>query len=199
MSKKDSFEERYKTGDTPWDRGTVSPELKRVLKENIHKKGKVFEIGCGTGTDARFLADNGWAVTATDLVNSAIEIAKKRSTKYADKITYLVHDFLDPLDNYKNSMDLVFDRGCFHSIDKEHRAIFVKNVNLLLNDNGHWLTLCGSSDEKSPHDSGPPRLSATEIITELETKFEIVKFESIRFHGNGVKAWLCLSKKRVSF
>ena len=53
------WNERYATGETPWDSGQPSLELQRILQEDWLQPCRVLELGCGTGTNAVWLARHG--------------------------------------------------------------------------------------------------------------------------------------------
>jgi thioredoxin reductase/SAM-dependent methyltransferase len=54
--------------------------------------GTVLDAGAGTGTDACWLADRGWKVTAVDLSPAALEAAATRSARAGHAITWLRAD-----------------------------------------------------------------------------------------------------------
>ena len=58
------WHKRYSDKDTPWDSGQPSRELERILEEGWIKPCRVLELGCGTGTNAVYLAQRGFEVTA---------------------------------------------------------------------------------------------------------------------------------------
>lgn len=47
----------------------------------------ILDIGCGTGEDARFLAERGMRVLATDVSPAMMERAQKKLANYADRVT----------------------------------------------------------------------------------------------------------------
>ena len=61
------FAERYAQGETPWDSGTPSEELLRILNAGKLTGKTVLEIGCGTGTNTMELAQRGFDFTAEDM------------------------------------------------------------------------------------------------------------------------------------
>ena len=67
------WDQRYREGTTPWDSGVRSRELARVLDETEIVPCRTAELGCGTGTNAVFLAQQGFAVTAIDCSSRAFE------------------------------------------------------------------------------------------------------------------------------
>src|SRR3954463_4819979 len=68
---------RYAENDTPWDMRIPSRELTRVLDNGLIRGRTALELGCGTGTNAIFLAERGFQVTAVDGAALAIEQARR--------------------------------------------------------------------------------------------------------------------------
>jgi SAM-dependent methyltransferase len=78
MSDVSRWNQRYEKGDTPWDTGQPSSELQRVVAELALRPCRALELGCGTGANAVWLAQQGFDVTALDLSNWAVERARQR-------------------------------------------------------------------------------------------------------------------------
>ena len=72
VEERPNWTQRYLDGDTPWDSGIRSRELARVLDEESIAAGRAVELGCGTGTNAVFLAERGFEVTAIDTAPPAL-------------------------------------------------------------------------------------------------------------------------------
>ena len=60
MSEITRWDERYEKGETPWDTGQPSSELQRILAEEAIAPCRALELGCGTGTNAVWLAQQGF-------------------------------------------------------------------------------------------------------------------------------------------
>ena len=91
-----------------------------------------------------------------------------------------------------------FDRGCFHSFDEpDDRAAFARTVSGLLDSDGLWLSVIGSTDAP-PRETGPPQRSARDIAAAVEEFFEIRYLEATRFTGGAAEhpAWRCVMRKR---
>jgi methylase of polypeptide subunit release factors len=59
----------YRIGFTPWDTGQVPKELSDLIEgPEALPTGRALDIGCGTGTQAVYMACSGWEVTAVDAV-----------------------------------------------------------------------------------------------------------------------------------
>ncbi len=183
----------YATGDLPWDTGVVDENLAAAVRSGAFAPGRLFEIGCGTGTNALWLAEHGFDVTAVDLSPLAIERA--RAKKSARPVRFEVLDFL-AAEPAGAPFDAVFDRGVFHVFDgAEQRAEFARRVAALLRPGGVWLSLIGST-EGAPRDIGPPRRSARDVLAAVEPALELVDLRATEFHEPGIRAWVCLSRRR---
>ncbi len=199
MSKQETFEERYKTGVTPWELDRPDNNLVNLIKEENISPCKALEIGCGTGSNAIWLAQNGFEVKGLDFSNLAIQKAKEKTLKAQVNIEYASGDFLEDT-NGNASFGIAFDRGCFHSFDDEKdRAKFASNVAGYLAEQGLWFSILGNADAE-PRDEGPPVRTAINIVTAVEPFFEVLSLKSGKFDSNREKpfrCWFCLMKKRV--
>ena len=198
MSVEDRFKKRYKTGDTPWDIGKPDFNLIEIVTKTPIKSCKALDIGCGTGDNSIWLAQNHFIVTGTDISEVAIKKAKEKASKNDVKCTFLVVDF------FKSRIEgapfgFVFDRGCFHTFDSdEERKKYAENVAACLEKNGLWLSLIGSADEQR-QGPGPPQRTANDIVVAVEPYFEILSLASSHFGSNRQnppKCWACLMQKR---
>ncbi|MCF6249198.1 MAG: class I SAM-dependent methyltransferase [Desulfobacula sp.] len=198
MNKKIKYDKRYQEGDTPWELDRPDKNLIKVIKEQQIQPGKALDIGCGTASNAIWLARNGFDVTGADFSPLAIEKAKERTKQQGANIRLMVKDFLDG-DVVGFDFEFVFDRGCFHGFAKEdQRKQFAKNVSRHLKEDGLWLSLLGNNDDE-PRDEGPPMRSALEIIMAVEPFFELIFLKAGRFDSRlekPARCWLSLMRKR---
>ncbi len=187
------WEQRYREGQTPWDRGLVDPLLVTAVRAGRLPPGRAIELGCGTGVNARYLAAQGFDVLAMDLAPTAIQ----RARAAGGGPDYRVHDVLaEPLP--WTGVDLVFDRGCFHTFDQaDQRLGFAARVAAALRVGGMWLSLIGST-EGPARDQGPPRRSAADVVAAVEPHLELVELRAVTFtlSEDLPTAWLCLSRRR---
>ena len=198
MSDQKRWEERYRNGSIPWDLGRPDSNLTNMVAERPIYRCKALEIGCGTGSNAVWLAQQNFQVTATDVSVLAIKEAKKRASDSRVKCRFVVADFLN--DKIPDApFGFVFDRGCFHSFDSDkERKKFAKNVAFCLEDDGLWLSLVGSTDGP-PREVGPPQRSARDVVVAVEAYFEILLLNSTHFDSNDPeppRAWVCLMRRR---
>lgn len=202
MSTEVSWEDHYKnaTERLPWDIGTPSPELEEAFRQLSLKGKPVLEIGCGTGTNAIWMAQQNCKVTATDISPTAIEQAKAKTSQAKANVDYVLADICEEPAVKDGSVDFVFDRGVYHVMSAEKRSVFAMRVANSLSSGGFWLCLAGSKDEvRENPEVGPPQLSAVEVLEPMEKFFEIHKVDRAYFElPNGTRhvAWLVLVKKR---
>lgn len=190
------WNESYASGQPlPWDTGVPDPMLIDLVESHAIAPGRALDIGCGTGTNAIYLAQRGFEVVGIDISPLAIERAR---AKASGRCRFETADFLNEAPP-GGPFEFVFDRGCFHTFDEDHeRARFARNVAAALVDGGVWLSLIGST-EGAPRESGPPRRSAREVMNAVEPSLAIVQFRSAEFgvQEEALSAWLCLSRKRT--
>jgi len=193
-----SWDDRYRTTDLPWDTGFPSAHLGKVLDRLDLTSGPVLEIGCGTGTNAIWLAQQGFDVTAVDLSPRALALARDKAEAAGVQIALHQVDILrDALPG--GPYALVFDRGCFHTFDDPgHRSYFARQVSTVLGPDGLWLSLVGST-EGPPRDMGPPRRTARDVLAAVEEWLQVVSLAAVTFdserHGHA-RAWRALFTRR---
>jgi len=192
-----SWDERYRTGELPWDTGRPDLHLVSLISKWPLVRGKALDIGCGTGTNSLWLARQGFEATGLDVSAEAIAQARQRAGAQEVDCTFVCDDFLTS-DMAANSLAFAFDRGCLHTIAGEQRGGFVKKVAKLLLPGGLWLSLIGNADDPRP-DKGPPKLSAAAVAQTVEPFFEILELESCLLESrleHAPRFWRCLLRKR---
>ncbi|MBN1515861.1 methyltransferase domain-containing protein [Candidatus Sumerlaeota bacterium] len=195
------WENRYREGNLPWDTGTPDEHLIDIVARHPIPPGRALEIGCGTGTNAIWLATQGFRVTALDISTEATAQARAKAKAAGAHCAFVACDFVrNPPE--QDNFAFAFDRGCLHSFDAAwDRARFASNLAALMADDGLWLSLIGSTDGP-PRDSGPPRRSALDVVAAIEPHFEILRLDAIFLRkdiDNPAQAWLCLSRKRREY
>lgn len=198
MTIEESYIKRYKSGDTPWDTGLPDFNLIDAVTNHPIPGCKALDVGCGTGDNSIWLAQNHFQVIGTDVSDIAINKAKAKASDAKVKCHFIRIDFL------KNDIEgipfgFIFDRGCFHSFSSEDdRKRFARNVAAHLEKSGLWLTIVGNADEYR-QGPGPPQRTAGDIVLAVEPYFEILSLQSSRFGSNRPnppRAWSCLMQKR---
>ncbi len=115
----------------------VEPHIPRFARFDHWAGRRVLEIGCGIGTDTINFARAGAQVTAVDLSERSLELARRRAVVYGleDRITFVQADaeslsaFVPP-ERYA----LVYSFGVLHHTPRPERAIAEIRQNYLAPD-----------------------------------------------------------------
>jgi 2-polyprenyl-3-methyl-5-hydroxy-6-metoxy-1,4-benzoquinol methylase len=197
MQEKHHWEERYDQKELPWDTGSPASCLMQLLSPWPKYKGKVLEVGCGTGTNSVWMAEQGFQVTGMDIAAGAVALSQQRAADKGVACTFIEADFFTyPIE--EGQFSLLFDRGCFHGMDEEHRSLFTRRAAACLEPGGLWFSLIGNSDQIT-QEQGPPRLSAVQICASVEPAFEILRLESFLLDSKRPvppRFWQCLMRVR---
>ena len=193
MSELARWEERYEKGDTPWDTGHPSTELQRVVAEERIEPCPAIEMGCGTGTNAVWLAAQGFDVTAVDVSPRAIERARARAAAAGVRVRFLTADVLDPAD-LGGPYEFFFDRGCYHVARRIDAPRYVRTLFEVTQPGSLGLVLAGNARE--PQDPGPPVVTEAELRQELGQAFDVIwlrefRFDQVEEGGKRFLGWSC--------
>ena len=198
-----NWDERYAENNAPWDTGKPSSELGRILEERNFDRGRALELGCGTGTNAIFLAQQEFDVTAFDISPLAIEKARLKAEAAGVELTLFTADLLD-LPDLGQPFPFVFDRGVYHTVRRNDLDGFLDTLSKVTAPGGMYLTLAGNANEVRPDEIGPPRVSAEEICREMSPLMELVQLREFRFdkivgerEQQRPLAWSCLFRRKT--
>jgi ubiquinone/menaquinone biosynthesis C-methylase UbiE len=125
-------------GQPKWDTGISPPELLDFIKNHSHVPARAIDIGCGTGTNVITLAQAGWQVTGVDFAPRAIRLAKQKLKSGGTQADLRVSD-ATKLRGVNGPYEFALDIGCFHSIEKDGKAKYLKQLDRILAPSGFWL------------------------------------------------------------
>jgi len=193
------WDSHYQSGEPPWETGQPSAELRRVVAEEKIEPCRVIELGCGTGINAVWLAQQGFEVTAVDFSQLAIEKARQRAAEAGVTARFVVDDVLNLAEEY-DPFTFFFDRGCYHAVRRVDVQAYVRTLQRVTAPGSLGLILTGNARRPSPEGQGPPVVSAEELHAELEPAFEIVRlrefhFDTVEESGAPHLAWSCLVRR----
>ena len=172
MTAKD-WDQAYRDGDTPWNKGKASPPLMEWMNEN-NIDGQVLVLGCGEGHDVRFLANHCKSVVGMDISETAIDLAKKNAI--VNNVQYICQDFFDESISSCVRYDWIFEHTFFCAIEPHFRKAYRDQVGKLLKPNGHFLGVFFIADEHYELDQGPPyKVSKDYLLDFFGEKFEIIE------------------------
>ena len=189
MSDPHDFEAAY-AESPPWDIGRPQGAFAR-LAETGEVKGRVLDVGCGTGEHALMAARLGLGATGVDLAPTAIRLAKQKAERRGLNATFLEHDALD-LSSLGRQYDTILDCGMFHVLNDEDRVRFVESLSAVTVARGQYHMLCFS--DRQPGDWGPRRVTEAELRGSFADGWRVESIEpavlEITISPDGAQAWL---------
>ena len=117
----------YRFGSPHWDTDEPRAELEEIIAGR--PPGRALDLGCGTGSNAVYLAKQGWEAVGIDFVPSAIARAKERALAIRARANFVTGDVTDLRQaGVVGTFDLVIDIGCYHTIPARLRAAYEAQV-----------------------------------------------------------------------
>jgi len=188
----ENWEQRYQTGDMPWEKGAPSPGLVDFLAEHTElPRGTVCVPGCGTGHDVRAWAHAGFDAHGFDIAPSAIRLARERTAAAGLKAEFGEKDFLK--DEPPFQFDWLFEHTLFCAIQPVERDAYVQALLRWLKPKGQYLAV----NYLIPDTEGPPfGVNRDELITRFSPEFELLSDWVPRSYPNRTNLELMLWWKR---
>ena len=150
------FDDLYKNNkesheNIPWARQAVNPLLQSYLDDVVEHKGSALVIGCGLGDDAKALEEAGYEVTAIDVSQTALDLAKE---KFSDgNIIFEKQDIFDMPLKYDAYFDFVFEAFTIQSLPVEFREKMIEAVVKTIASHGELLLV---AHKREGMFGGPP-------------------------------------------
>lgn len=182
-------------------------ELEKFIKKNISsfpKGSKVFEIGSGDGSNAKYIGKFGYRVTASDIAEDFIKSIESKDLK-AVKFNVLKDEFMD-------KYSAMFCWRVFVHFTKDDASMCLQKVHDALEDNGIFIFNAMNRETKNVDDEwvdfpneyhmGAERYYNyfnEEKLTKIVTK---IGYQILDFHkegGENNNKWLVyvLKKERI--
>lgn len=113
----------------------VSLTLRLFSKVPDRSKIKVLDIGCGTGNNSWFFAQEGFNITGIDVSDDALNFAKKRFEAENLVGKFIKKTFLE-MDSLEEKYDLIVDREALYTQDYTDLKQIMKQIHAKLSDDG---------------------------------------------------------------
>jgi SAM-dependent methyltransferase len=121
------WEERYRSGDIPWDTGVVPPEVVELVSSGLLLPGWALDLGCGSGTNSRYLAAHSFQVVGVDLAQSALARGR-RTAETQGSSAYFCRGDVSDLGFLAVQAAFGLDIGCFHAVPRERQPAYVASL-----------------------------------------------------------------------
>jgi SAM-dependent methyltransferase len=127
-------------GTPPWDIGRPQSAFLALAEAGL-LRGRVLDVGCGTGEHALMAADRGLPATGIDAAAAAIAIAQGKARDRDLPARFLVWDALE-LAALGEQFDTVLDCGLFHVFDDDSRSRYIDSLRAVIPAGGRYFMLC---------------------------------------------------------
>jgi SAM-dependent methyltransferase len=180
----------YTAETPPWETGRPQPAL-RELAEAGAFRGRVLEVGCGTGEIALMAAALGLPTVGVDPASTAIDIARRKARERGLQARFLVGNAFE-LGKPGEQFDTVLDCGLFHVFSDPERVRYADTLATIMPPDARLFLLCFS--DRHPPGIGPRRVSQDEIRATFAGGWRVDAIEPATLENNkyadGVPAWL---------
>lgn len=131
----------YRFGTPPWV-GSARPELVRLVSDGVlAPPGRAIDLGCGTGANSIYLAQQGFSVTGVDFAPAALARARASAHAASVDVSFVQDDFTR-LSRVTGPFDLLVDYGSFDDLNPSSRAAYVRAVVPLARPGARFLLWC---------------------------------------------------------
>jgi 2-heptyl-1-hydroxyquinolin-4(1H)-one methyltransferase len=136
----DIYRDRATGGSVPWDIGEPQPALAELVDEGWCR-GRILDIGCGTGELGLALAARGHSVTGVDVAPSAIAQARRKAAERELEVDFVVADATE-LHGYDGSFDTVLDSGLLHCLQPAAQQRYPEVLRRITRPGARVAVLC---------------------------------------------------------
>jgi len=122
----------YLLGRTPWDTRITPPELIEVIEGKQIPAGSALDVGCGSGTNAIYLAQHGFNTIGMDVSYLAIMRARCKARRIKTTVKFYAGDVLT-LSKKEGPditipVDFVLDIGCLNSLAEKYLDTYLAGL-----------------------------------------------------------------------
>lgn len=166
INRKEHWESVYENkqpNEVSWTQENPKTSLNFIRETGLGMSARIIDIGGGDSKLVDFLLDEGYHnITVLDISSKAVERAKKRLGKKAEKVSWIVSDITEFVP--ENQYDIWHDRATFHFLTTP------KQVNKYIEIVEKWAIntlIIGTFSE-----NGPTKCSGLEIKQYSEIEME---------------------------
>jgi SAM-dependent methyltransferase len=127
----------YRTGRAPWDLGPRK-ELVDAVESGRIQPCRAIDLGCGTASNAIFLAQHGFEVTGADYSPDAIALCRQRGAAAGVTVQW-IEDDLTNLRFVRGLFDFLVDYGVYDDLSPAARRAYLRSVLPLTHERSQFL------------------------------------------------------------
>ncbi|WP_084701787.1 class I SAM-dependent methyltransferase [Streptacidiphilus anmyonensis] len=184
----------------PWEIGRPQQAFLGLARSGA-LRGRVLDVGCGTGEHVLMCAGLGLDATGVDLADRALSAARAKAGERGVTARFLRHD-ARRLAALGERFDTVLDSGLFHMLAPGDRPAFADGLRAVLRPGGRYFMLGFSDREpRTPGVEVPYRLTRNDLTTAFAGTLRIDSLDpatiEITLNTVGIRGWL-LAGTRLS-
>jgi trans-aconitate methyltransferase len=184
-NRKNHWETVYETkqpNEVSWTQENPKTSIDFIRETHLEKSAKIIDIGGGDSKLVDFLLEEGYEnITVLDISSTALERAKKRLGKKAEKVSWIASDITEF--KPETSYDIWHDRATFHFLTTGEQ------INKYVEITEKWVSgflIIGTFSNQ-----GPKKCSGLEIKQYSETELE-------KQFSNRFKKLKCISEDHTT-
>jgi SAM-dependent methyltransferase len=174
------WEARYREGVTPWDTQTTPPEVVDFWQSaRLPRQGIALDLGCGPGTNVRYLANLGLTAVGVEIASAPLVTARSRFQQHALQLLQMAHFVCSDvclLPFSQLNAAYILDVGCFHTLPRALRPYYVNSVMANLAPGGYYHLFAFDADPQNPEPlKGPAGLDDGEVMQRFTPALTLVE------------------------
>ena len=145
------MKDQQKLWKSIWKDGSKGDVNDFALRSFSDIKNKPFrtllDLGCGTGVDSIYFAQQGLDVTAVDFSDTGLEYLRQAAQQAGLNNIHPVQMDFQNLDFPPNSFDVIYAHLTLHYFDDKTTSVIFDNLYGLMKDQGLFFIKCKSIDD----------------------------------------------------